>query len=106
MFLVPPPSRGRLGGDCLDNRGQLINPRLTSPFQGAEMYRVIASAPLHVGALSPPSQGGVGGEAPIPLSKVLEALGQLMMHQRGKDLLQLKEEALAGRVTVGVHVKG
>ena len=32
---------------------------------------------------------GVGGEAPIPLSKVLEALGQLMMHQRGKDLLQL-----------------
>ena len=29
-----------------------------------------------------------------------------MMHERGKDLLQLQEQALAGLVAVGVHVEG
>ena len=29
-----------------------------------------------------------------------------MMHEAGQDLLQLKEEALAGGIAVGEHVDG
>ena len=49
-FLFPPPSRGRSGGDCLENRGQLINPPRTPPFQEGEIYFNITYH-LIVGAL-------------------------------------------------------
>ena len=29
-----------------------------------------------------------------------------MMHERGQDLLQLKEQPFAGSVLIGVHVEG
>ena len=42
----------------------------------------------------------------IILAEILAVGGQLMVYQRGQDLLQLEEQAFAGGVAVGVHVKG
>ncbi len=41
----------------------------------------------------------------IVLAEVLAAWGKLVMNQGGQDLLELEEEALAGLIAVGIHVK-
>ena len=44
--------------------------------------------------------------AQVVVAKVLAALWQLMMHQRGQNLLQLQEETFSWDVVVGKHVEG
>ena len=39
------------------------------------------------------------------VAKILAAWWQLMMHQRGQNLLQLQEQAFARGIVVGIHVK-
>ena len=53
--------------------------------------------------LSP--SGGKEGVA-IIFSEILTPFRQLMMHERGQDLLQLKEQPFAGSILIGVHVEG
>ena len=44
--------------------------------------------------------------AQVVVAEVLAAEGELVVHEMGQDVLELEEEALAGRVAVGVHVEG
>ena len=54
--------------------------------------------PLHSGR-------GMGVGLLIVFAEILTPFRQLMMHERGQHLLQLKEQPFSGSIAVGVHVK-
>ena len=61
-----------------------------------------------MGGYQPGNEGLLGWFAEVREVVVAEVLAvgwQLVVLERGQDLLQLQEEALAGGVAVGEHVK-
>ena len=92
--LFPPPSRGRSGGDCLENRGQLINPpqlplskreKCTELLhQSLMMNRYFYFRPL-VARLRPLSRGGIV----IPNVALLHVNGGAIHRTSGSHLCLL-----------------
>ena len=87
-----------------------------SPFRGRSITRLIrfcirlirARIRLVMGGYQPGNEGLLGWCAEVCEVVVAEVLAvgwQLVVLERGQDLLQLQEEALTGGVAVGEHVE-